>query len=234
MNAILQLFNRILKNNKHNSNTPTNTVLNESTTSECTPVVSEDNIRILALADLHYWEPEELRKISDCKFDICVLLGDIPKNAIQNIVEFIGSKPIFAVSGNHDTWNMFEGFPITDLHLKTDICRDFLFSGFGGSVKYKNGPYAMHTQEEGMELIKNLAPADILISHDSKYGLYGKTGPHEGLKGITEYIDQNKVRLNLCGHHHQACIKKENGCTTVCVYRCAVVTYPTITVKQVF
>lgn len=35
-------------------------------------------IRILAISDLHFWDKEELNRILDYEFDVCVLLGDIP------------------------------------------------------------------------------------------------------------------------------------------------------------
>ena len=188
----------------------------------------------MALADLHFWEKEELFRIRDLEFDVCVLLGDIPQVAITEIVAIVKEKPILAVPGNHDTWEMFEGFSVVDLHRKTtEVCR-VSFAGFGGSVRYKKGPYAMHTEEECRELIEGLPKADILISHDCMHGLFGKEGSHAGLKGISEYILKNKVRLNICGHHHQMCVKTEKGSTTVCVYRCALITYPEVRVEEIF
>jgi len=194
----------------------------------------DKQFKILAFADLHYWGKDELQKVLDYEFDVCVLLGDIPRDAIAEIVELVKGKLIVGVPGNHDTWEMFDGFPVMNLHRKMEEFNGVRFAGFGGSVRYKKGPYAMHTQEECRELIADLPKAAILLSHDCSYGLFGREGSHAGLRGITEYVEKHKVKLNLCGHHHQACVKKEKGCTTVCVYRCAVVTYPEITVEQVF
>ena len=192
------------------------------------------NLRILAFADLHYWDLEELKNISGCDYDICVLLGDIPRTAIEDIIRFVGEKPILAVLGNHDTWDMFDDLPVVDLHRKTEAFNGVRFAGFGGSVWYKKGPYAMYTQEEALSLLKTLPAADILLSHDCSAGLFGKDCSHAGLKGITRYIKRNKIRLNICGHHHQSCIKEKNGCKTVCVYRCALISYPEISVQHLF
>lgn len=211
-----------------------NNALDQQTAKGDSMNASKNNVSILAFADLHHWDLEEIQRILDYKFDICVLLGDVPKDAIRSIVKIVGDKPIFAIPGNHDTWDMFEEFPIVDLHMKTDVFAGLCFSGFGGSLKYKDGPFAMHTQEECIELIKNLPPADILLSHDSKYGIFGLNNAHEGLQGITQYIEKNKISLNLCGHHHRPYKKGEGGCTTICVYRCAVIDYPKMTMKQIF
>lgn len=194
----------------------------------------KEPIRILAISDLHFWDKEELNHILDYEFDVCVLLGDIPYNAIVEIVNIVKDKPIFGLPGNHDAWNIFEEFPVVDLHEKTEDFHTYCFAGFGGSLRYKKGPYAMVTQEECLKSLKKLPKGDILLTHDSMYRLFGKDGAHEGLKGITRYILKNHIRLNIHGHHHQMSVKKRFGCTTVCVYRCAVITYPEITVEQVF
>ncbi len=46
-------------------------------------------INILAIADLHWYTDIELAEIENIDFDVCVLLGDIPVNAIRLIVEHI-------------------------------------------------------------------------------------------------------------------------------------------------
>ncbi len=46
-------------------------------------------IKILAIADLHWYTDIELAEIKNIDFDVCVLLGDIPVNAIRLIVEHI-------------------------------------------------------------------------------------------------------------------------------------------------
>ena len=193
-----------------------------------------NTLRILAFADLHYWTLEEIKKAAALEYDLCVLLGDIPTAAIAQIADAAGNKPIFAVQGNHDTWEIFNELPVLDLHKKTVIFRDVRFAGFGGSVRYKKGPYAMYTLKECISMLRSVPSADILLSHDCMHGLFEKEGVHSGLKGITKYIKRNKVKLNICGHHHQPCMKVKHGCTTVCVFRCAIITYPGIKVQQVF
>ena len=91
-------------------------------------------------------------------------------------IEVVKSKPVFSIPGNHDTWDMFDELSVVNLHGKSEVFHGVRFAGFGGSVRYKKGPYAMHTQEECRKLIKDLPAADILISHDCMYGLFGKGG----------------------------------------------------------
>ncbi len=92
----------------------------------------------------------------------------------------------------------------------------------------------MFTQRENLNIGKELKKADILISHDSGYQLFGKDKPHSGLFGIDLYNLKNRIKLNICGHHHTSSVKKRFGTIIVCVFRCAVITFPDISVENIF
>ncbi|MBR0484478.1 MAG: hypothetical protein IJJ69_06860 [Oscillospiraceae bacterium] len=79
-------------------------------------------IKILAIADLHWFTSEELSKIKDAEYDICVLLSDIPIDAIRSIKNLNGEKPIIGI-----------------------------FAGLSGSSRYKSGNYPMLDQKESIE-----------------------------------------------------------------------------------
>ncbi len=192
------------------------------------------SIRILAISDLHWYPDEELRKIKDVDFDVCVLLGDIPFEAIRQIIAYTDSKPVYAVAGNHDDWNTPELGGAENVHGRCVECCGYSFAGFSGSVRYKHGDCPMFTQRESMKIGNKLEKADILLSHDSMYHLIGRDKPHSGLLGIDLYNLKNRVKLNICGHNHTPMVKKRFGTTTVCVFRCALITFPDISVENIF
>lgn len=164
-------------------------------------------IKILAISDLHWYRDEELLKIKNLDYDICVLLGDIPVNAIRLIKEYVYNKPILAVAGNHDDWNTPELGGAENIHGRCVERCGYSFAGFSGSSRYKHGDYPMFTQRESLNLGNKLEKADILLSHDSMYHLIGKDKPHSGLLGIDLYNLKNRVKLNICGHHHTPIVK---------------------------
>lgn len=146
-----------------------------------------DYIRLLAIADLHWYMNEELSKIKDIDFDICVLLGDITVSAIQLIKKYTDNKPILAIAGNHDEWNTPELGEVDNIHGKYVEYFGYGFTGFSGSARYKNGEYPMFTQYESLKLGNKLKKADILFSHDAGYHLFDKDKHHSGLLGIDFY-----------------------------------------------
>lgn len=193
-----------------------------------------DIIKILAIADLHWYTDKELIKIKNVDFDVCILLGDIPVDTINLIKKYVGNKPVIAVAGNHDDWNTPELGGAENIHGKYVEYCGYSFAGFSGSARYKCGNYPIFTQRESLNLGKKLKKADILISHDSGYQLFGKDKSHSGLLGIDLYNLKNRIKLNICGHHHTSAIKKRFETTTICVFRCALITFPDISIKNIF
>lgn len=191
-------------------------------------------IKILAIADLHWYTDEELVKIKKVDYDVCVLLGDIPLNAIRLIKQYTNDKPLIAVVGNHDDWNTPELGGAENIHGQRIECCGYTFAGFSGSARYKNGDYPMFTQFESLRFGAKLNKANILLSHESMYHLFSKYKSHSGLLGIDLYNLKNRTKLNICGHHHTTSIKKRFGTITVCVFRCATITFPDISVETVF
>ncbi|MDO5399180.1 MAG: metallophosphoesterase [bacterium] len=191
-------------------------------------------LRILVLSDLHFWYEDELKLISGYKFDVVVLCGDIPIKAIRLIKQLVGDKPVLGIAGNHDEWNTPELGGTENIHGIIKEVNGYRIAGFSGSVRYKNGDYPMFTQEEASHILRNLPKADILISHDGMYKLFGRDAVHRGFKGITRYLMKNRTKLNICGHHHRTEIKRKWGITSICVYRCALITYPDVSLTEIF
>ena len=204
---------------------------------------SKPHIKILAIADLHDWSVDELELIRDLDFDCCCLLGDIPDEALE-IIKRLVHKPLFGVLGNHDEPSTLSRCGIQNLDGKSVTVNGVTIAGFGGSHRYKNGDYPMLTQKESIAAAKLCPKADILISHDTAYHAMKRLdNAHCGLKGISKYIARNKpgrntmlqsVRLNICGHYHENTHRKYKHCDILCVYRCALVTFPENTAEVIF
>lgn len=109
-------------------------------------------LKILAISDLHWYTDEELSQIKNLDYDICVLLGDIPVNAIRLIKEYVYNKPILAVAGNHDDWNTPELGGAENIHEQCVERCGYSFAGFSGSARYKHGDYPMFSQRESLKL----------------------------------------------------------------------------------
>lgn len=192
-------------------------------------------MKLLCIADLHFYQSSELRQIQTLDYDACALLGDIPAEAICEIKQCNGLKPIFGVAGNHDEPDILQIESIEDLHCKKTDILGITIAGFSGSSRYKLGNYAMFSQKESIVEEKRCPPCDVLISHDTVYkGFSCADSAHVGLKGITRYIKKNKIRLNICGHYHRHMELMKHGCKIICVYRCALIDLPSAKTTEIF
>lgn len=186
----------------------------------------ENFLRMMVIADLHAWDKQELKLIKDYDFHCCVLLGDIPLEALKIIRSIVVDESLFGILGNHDEPGALERCGITDLTGKAVTVQGVTIAGLSGSHRYKHGDYSMLTQRESVLVAKKLPAADILISHDTAYHVMGrKDSAHCGLQGISGYISHRKPKLNLCGHYHQNLSRSFRGCKIRCIYRCALVDF---------
>ena len=180
-------------------------------------------MRILCISDLHsQLKNNEIEVIKAGHYDLCLCLGDIPKQALDNIISNL-DVPIMGVMGNHDDPRFFDGLPIINLHNKNVGFGNLRFAGIEGSNRYKQGNYVMHSQEEIHQVYRNLQKADILVSHDTGYQYLGKDNAHIGFKGISKYIFWKRPKLHIFGHYHQPMKFKKGSTTCICVYRCCLI-----------
>ena len=183
-------------------------------------------MRILAFADLHTKCIDKIKNTDFSKFnyDVCFTLGDIDCQHLRAITECVNCDT-FGVLGNHDEYGMLERFGIIGLDEKEIIINNISVTGLSGSSRYKLDDKPMLTQKESINLSKHLPPAEILVSHDSVYGLYGAKSDeaHCGLKGISRYIRKHKPIINLHGHHHENSVKQCKKTKDICIFGCSVV-----------
>lgn len=184
------------------------------------------NLSFLIICDIHYineLEKKRLKTIQNTEsFDACLLLGDIPTDVVEIVSKNI-TKPIFAVAGNHDTLEIYNYPNIVYLNGKMSTVNGYTIAGIDGSHRYKDSFYlVMQTQSESVNTVKKLHRADILISHDSAYKVFGKEKNKCGLKGISRYIKNKKPIFHIHGHHHQRLQYRFHRTNCICSYRAQV------------
>jgi Icc-related predicted phosphoesterase len=92
-------------------------------------------------------------------------------------------------------------------------------TGFQGSFKYADKDKPLFSHEESVEILNNLEYADIFVTHDKPFLNDNNDPPHDGLKGITNYIYKNKIPFHVHGHLHNNDIKElKNKTISCCVY----------------
>lgn len=195
------------------------------------------NINILVIADCHHLKEDEVIKVKDLEYDICILLGDIKGNYLDMILKYIPNEKIYGILGNHDEFGILESRNIKNIHTQIINIKGIKILGFQGSSRYKTGEYPMFTQKESIDILKKCDKADILVSHDAPFELYCKSNDmaHCGLKGITKYLKKHKVFLNIHGHHHINTQLQLNKITNVIgVYRCALISIPNLEKNIIF
>lgn len=196
-----------------------------------------NSINILVIADCHHLKEEEIEKVKNLQYDVCLLLGDISGNYLDMILKYVSIEKIYGILGNHDEYGLLESRNMSNIHSKVINVNGVRILGFEGSNRYKVGNVPMYSQEESIKRLKKCEMADILVSHDSPYQLYSKANDkaHCGLKGITKYLKKNKVYLNIHGHHHiNTKSTLSNGTNVIGVYRCAMIQFPTLETEIIF
>ena len=186
-------------------------------------------MKLLCCADLHnsfdltHFETQTYDK----EPDLIVTLGDIGVQDLRIIKRTADNHgiPAIGVCGNHDEPFALQSVGIDDLHGKVKTIDGVTFAGIGGSLRYKRSNYMFLTQQQSIDVAKNLPRADVLITHDKAYigwfvdskSQYAKD-PHAGLVGISKYIRKNRSRYHLYGHLHQRMTEEKHGMTSMCVY----------------
>lgn len=97
--------------------------------------------------------------------DAVFILGDVSQRDIE-ILQQNFSVPFFGVGGNHDSWELLSKMGVQDLHTRVIRWKNLTIAGFGGSLRYKETPdYMFFTEQEASDLLNQMPPCDILITH---------------------------------------------------------------------
>lgn len=192
---------------------------------QCRPIVRY-GLKILFITDTHnclaYTDEHisYLKSLKPTDYDICLILGDISSLDFNTIKRIIPNEKLYGILGNHDSIDALEVNNIRNINGKVIECKGVKIAGIMGANRYKSGDYGMMTQEECLELVKNMETADILVSHDKAYVYDRNDNVHDGLKGITEYIYKHHIPLHIHGHLHEEIEETlKNGTKSICLYK---------------
>lgn len=153
-----------------------------------------------------------------------LLLGDLPAQAYPALrEEFQLPMRGLCVLGNHDGEHWSDWLPryqFEHLHLNLAAMRkdgrEFIFGGFSGSERYKPDGHWQWDNRTAENLLANLAPCDILLTHTAPEPPpdYPADNRHSGLPALGGYIDKHQPKLALHGHFHQT-FQQQRGETVI-------------------
>lgn len=195
--------------------------------------------RFMVIADLHMCFYEDMQKIKAAisnNLDAVFCLGDI---FAEDIAEIAKSCKIYDIRcyyllGNHDKWGQNANIENAyDLDGKTILINGISISGISGAPKYKNGNFAMRTENEIENIFKTLNKTDILLSHEAPYHLLSENQTHCGFQAITDFILKNQPKLHIFGHHHTREEKILGNTKEICIYQCAIIQINPFDIKYV-
>lgn len=178
---------------------------------------------MLVVSDTHgelWLDPFLRQSIKGVTCDICMILGDVHDYDLKLIMDEVPPEKIVAVLGNHDRFSLLREYSLTDLNGKVTERGGFSICGMQGSFRYKDENFPSFTHEESLEFTSRLPGCDILISHDGPFITDNHSKVHDGLKGITRYLYEKRVPLNIHGHnHHSSLTVLRNGTIVKEVYQ---------------
>lgn len=189
-------------------------------------IMSELGLTLFVVADLHTCHWEDMTAIQNAlekySYDCVLFLGDIFMEDVKEIA-FYSIAPSYYVLGNHDYWGQNERISgLTNIDGRVEDVYDVRIGGLSGGPRYKEGNFAMRTQEQAYDAIRKLGDTDILVTHESPYHLINTNSSHSGFQAITDYIEEKKPKLHIFGHHHIQEETQLGETREICVYKCAI------------
>lgn len=175
-------------------------------------------MRLLAFSDLHR-DKAATQAIVDASHsaDLVIGAGDFATQALGalEVLSLLRDcrVPVVIVHGNHDSPDEIARFCAdwTDGHYLhgTVVAIDGVsFFGLGGEIPSRNShPWnASETEEEAARLLSRCPDGAVLVTHTPPFGTADlqSDGTHEGSTAICDAISASNVRINLCGHIHNA------------------------------
>lgn len=185
-----------------------------------------DPIKVLIVSDTHGVFVNDLQsaesKIKYC--DLAFSLGDVN---LENLVylKSIFEDRVFGVLGNHDPYFYLEKAGLQNISNSLLEINNIKFTGFSGVWKYKEtGQYPLFlSHEESIEISNRLPKSEILLSHDTAFGIYKKSKNHPGLKGISKYILEGSPSINFHGYHHSNKMDQLGGTSIIGIHSVAII-----------
>ena len=181
------------------------------------------NIKLLVISDTHgdltlnKNLQKKLQNITN--YDLCCILGDVYDTDYEVILDIVPKNKIVALLGNHDRFDLIKDKGVKDLNGKIVNVGGIIIGGIEGSYKYKMEDFPSFTHKDSIAFVKTMPKVDILLSHDKPFIFDCHNPVHDGIKGITKFLYDNKVPLNIHGHLHKTYKSKlKNGTIIKGVY----------------
>jgi len=188
-------------------------------------------LKILCISDqvdTQVYSPRIKERFKDVDFILSA--GDLPLDYLDFIISNL-NKPLFFVFGNHHTeelnnykkrWDtpLYQGIKeylgCGAIYLGTKVKKDgdFIVAGFGGSMRYNNGPNQYTNFEMYMEIFKIIPRLlwnrlvhgrflDVLLTHAPPKGIHDKNDKcHNGFKSFLWFMKVFKPKYLVHGHIH--------------------------------
>jgi hypothetical protein len=182
-------------------------------------VVSVQQLRIYAIADIHSPDDFCMPKLDLERFDLVLTLGDIGPGTLDYIREMSHGVPCLSVLGNHDP---AEGdMPgLENLHGRVITFRNLRLGGCGGAPRYKDAPNH-YTERQVVRFLSRMPVVDVFVSHappPSAALSGGMVTPedfiHRGFDAFDAYLRDKPPRFWVHGHLNRR-YSSRVGATTV-------------------
>lgn len=175
-------------------------------------------MELLALSDIHGKINKVKEVFSEEKdFDLVVLIGDItdfgPRKRAEDILDLINdySDYILGIPGNCDPKGIEKVIDEKAVLIDEKIANfgGIEFAGLGGSNPTPFDTPRERSEEEIYDILSNLlgdiGEESVLVSHAPAKGYLDlASGEHAGSESVLKSVKENKPKLVLSGHIHEA------------------------------
>lgn len=175
-------------------------------------------MKLLAFSDLHRDQDAAQMIVDACRdADLVIGAGDFATRGegATETLEILKKclAPVILVHGNHDDPNEISRYCESwqdghYLHGNAVTIGGQPFFGLGGEIPSRNSyPWnASETEAQATELLNHCPEDAILITHTPPLGVADlqNNGEHEGSAAIHAATSDQKPKLVLCGHIHNA------------------------------
>lgn len=163
-------------------------------------------MRILCVADARPLELDNKtfgELVREQRADVVVLAGDLADYCVTGVSDC--GVPVLGVYGNHCDGKYLEQCGATNLHLSHVTVGGVSFTGLQGCVQYsgewRGGGHWCYTQDEYEDLVADLPPADVLVTHCPPAGINdGEDHAHRGIRALVPWLRVHRPSLMIHGH----------------------------------
>ena len=148
--------------------------------------------------------------------ELVITLGDLSRHHLASLADV--DLPKIGVYGNHCAGDYLEDLGFLNLHRTTTMIAGVTFAGVEGCVRYKQDPDAiMYTQAEYRDMLAELPPVDVIISHCPPKGINDAPADpaHQGIDALRDYLHTARPKALLHGHTYRNPPRRTSGATEI-------------------